>query len=388
MAVTVRQLFKNAEQLYRAKLIAGEEGLENLVEWVHIVEDSEVGLFLHGGELVFTTGIADGSDEWLMDFAKNLHESQASAFVINLDVYIPRVPDELMDYCNKIKMPLFTIPWETRQVDMTRDFCQKIIENENTETSVASGLKNILFDVEDIGTQVTIMERHGYLENFYYNFICVSTDTEYGTEEYFMEEKQIKKILERLAKSLHEQYIFFRFREKLFFVLAEYAEVEKTYFYDEFFKLLSHCKLLAKVHIGVSPNIQGIKKQRANFDCSYATNELAIKKGEKILFYDELGIDKIIMAVENKNILKKYFDDTIGKLQLYDKENNSNLYDFLKEYLELDASPRAVSEKLFIHRNTVNNYLKKIDAVLGVESMDLEQKAKLLIAYHIADMLH
>ena len=57
MAVTVRQLFKNAEQLYRAKLIAGEEGLDNLVEWVHIVEDSEVGLFLHGGELVFTTGI-------------------------------------------------------------------------------------------------------------------------------------------------------------------------------------------------------------------------------------------------------------------------------------------------------------------------------------------
>ncbi len=237
MAVTVRQLFKNAEQLYRAKLIAGEEGLDNLVEWVHIVEDSEVGLFLHGGELVFTTGIVDGSDEWLMDFAKNLHESQASAFVINLDVYIPVVPVELITYCNEIKMPLYTIPWETRQVDMTRDFCQKIIENENTETS-------------------------------------------------------------------------------------------------------------------------------------------------------ELGIDKIIMAVENKNILKKYFDDTIGKLKLYDKENNSNLYDFLKEYLELDASPRAVSEKLFIHRNTVNNYLKKIDAVLGVESMDLEQKAKLLIAYHIADMLH
>ena len=387
MAVTVRQLFEDAEQLYHTKLVAGEEGLGNLVEWVHIVEDSEVGLFLHGQELIFTTGIADGRPEWLMDFAKNLYLSHVSAFVINLDVYIPEVPEELIEYCDKIKMPLFTIPWETRQVDMTRAFCRKIIESENTEISVASGLKNILFGVGDMQTWITVLERHGYLENFCYNILCISLDTEYGTKEYFEEEKQIQIISEKLAKSIHEQYIFFRYREKMYFTLVEYTEEERRHFYDELFKMLSRCKLLSKTHIGVSPNVRGIKKQRVNFDCAYATNELAVKKKERILFYDELGIDKIIMGVEDKKILKKYFDDTIGKLKIYDEENESSLYDFLKKYLEGDASQKAVSEKMFIHRNTVNNYLKKIETILGINSMDLEQKAKLLMAYHIADTL-
>lgn len=388
MAVTVRQLFKNADRLYNASLIAGADGLGNLVEWVHIVEDNEVGLFLHGQELVFTTGIADGSKDWMMEFARNLYTSNVSAFVINLGLYIQEVPDELIGYCNEMNMPLYTIPWETRQVDMTRAFCQKIIENDNSESSVASGFKNILFGVEDTGAQITLLERHGYRADYYYNFLCISLDTEYGTQMYFKEEEQIRKIAERLAKSIHELYVSFKYREKIFLTLVEYTEEERQYFVNELFKRLSRHKLLSRIHIGMGQNVQGLLRQKSNFECAYATNELAVNKKERILEYNELGIDKIIMAVGDDDILKKYYRDTIGKLEKYDEENNSNLYTFLRNYLEQDASPQAVSEKMYIHRNTVNNYLKRIEKILEMDSFDLEAKAKLLVAYHIADILH
>ncbi|MCI5587603.1 MAG: PucR family transcriptional regulator ligand-binding domain-containing protein [Lachnospiraceae bacterium] len=387
MSVTVRQLFKNADMLYNAKLVAGEKGLGNLVEWVHIVEDNEVGLFLHGQELVFTTGIADGSEQWIMKFIKNLHASNVSAFIVNLGLYIQTIPDELIEYCNEVNLPLYTIPWETRLIDMTRSFCQKIIENNNSESSVASGLKNILFGTEDTDSQIALLERHGYREDFFYNFLCISLETEYGTQIYFNEVEQIKKIAETLAKSMHELYVSFNYKEKIFITLVEYTEEERQYFLNEFFKLLSRHKLLSKIYIGVGESVQGLLKQKDNFECAYATNELAESRKERILEYRELGIEKIIFATD-ENVLKKYYNDTIGKLKKYDDENNTNLFVFLKEYLEEDASPQAVSEKMYIHRNTVNNYLKRIEKILEIESFNLEEKTKLVVAYRIADFIY
>ena len=53
MAIAVNKLYSNCASLYQMKLLAGHKGLNNLVEWVHIVEDQEVSSFLHGHELIF-----------------------------------------------------------------------------------------------------------------------------------------------------------------------------------------------------------------------------------------------------------------------------------------------------------------------------------------------
>ena len=57
MAVTLMMLCGDTERKYTMKLVAGKAGLDNIVRWVHIVEDSGEQPFLHGGELAVTTGI-------------------------------------------------------------------------------------------------------------------------------------------------------------------------------------------------------------------------------------------------------------------------------------------------------------------------------------------
>ena len=49
---------------------------------------------MHGQELIFTTGIADGSEDWIMQFVKNLYASNVSAFVVNQGLYIKTIPEE------------------------------------------------------------------------------------------------------------------------------------------------------------------------------------------------------------------------------------------------------------------------------------------------------
>lgn len=63
------------------------------------------------------------------------------------------------------------------------------------------------------------------------------------------------------------------------------------------------------------------------------------------------------------------------------------IWSFLKSYLDNNASPQLVSEKQFIHRNTVVNYLKKIDDITGMNMFELDDKFKCMTAYAISEFL-
>ena len=84
MAITLARICANAEKTYGMKLIAGRAGMDNFVRWVHIVEDSEVPDFMHGNELVFTTGIGHKGSGWLLDFVRLPMGKDAAGVVVNI----------------------------------------------------------------------------------------------------------------------------------------------------------------------------------------------------------------------------------------------------------------------------------------------------------------
>ena len=82
MAVTLDKLYISIEEKYNMKLVAGKDGLKNVIRWVHMVEDSEVPNFLHGNELIFTTGIGrlDTADK-ILEFVQGLQKHNAAGLV-------------------------------------------------------------------------------------------------------------------------------------------------------------------------------------------------------------------------------------------------------------------------------------------------------------------
>ena len=112
MAVTLDKLYISIEEKYNMKLVAGKDGLKNVIRWVHMVEDSEVPNFLHGNELIFTTGIGrlDTADK-ILEFVQGLQKHNAAGLVMNLGPYIKKVPTVVVDYCERNGFPLFTLPW-------------------------------------------------------------------------------------------------------------------------------------------------------------------------------------------------------------------------------------------------------------------------------------
>lgn len=386
MSIMVKKLYKNGSFLYNMKLVAGKNGLNNLVQWVHIIEDDHANSFLHGNELVFTAGILNNKQDWLLNFAMKLKQVNASAFVVNIGPYTKEIPEDCINYCNEVNLPLFTIPWETKMVDMTRDFCHRIIYNEQIENNLSTTIKNIVFNVGDFETQVLQLERYGYQRDSMLCFISITTGNEDNTnfEDYQFE---MKIIAEKIAKSIHELYLSFVYRDSLILVLVNYTNTEIDSFIKGFFKIASSELKQCRLHMGIGSNQIGLNNQNKNCEKAISAMKMACNLKEQYLYYDKLGIYKILYAANDKGVLRSFYNDTIGKLVTYDRENNSKYTELLRTYLENNGSIQLVSEKLFVHRNTVLNHLKKIESIIEVDPLDLEGRVNLYMAFYIKDIL-
>lgn len=386
MPIMVRKLYKNGAFLYKMNLAAGENGMDNLVKWVHIIEDDNTTSFLHGNELVFTTGIVNRGGDWLLNFAEKLHNANVSAFVVNIGPHIKSIPEEVTKYCNDVNMPLFTIPWETKVVDMTRDFCQKIINNEHVENNTAATIKNIIFNIGDINTQVQQMERYGYQRDSKFCFISItaSDKNDPHSDEYT---DVIAKTAEVLAKRMHELFITFNYKEAIVLVLVNYTDAEIKTFADSLLKIALQRTKNWPFFMGVSSNQPNLLNQKTNFEKALSAMKMARKRRELCYYYDKLGIYKVLYAINDKEILRDFYKDAIGKLEQYDKENRTQLISILRTYLENNGSIQTVSEKQYVHRNTVTNQLKKIESITGYDPLDLEDKVRLYLAFQIKEIL-
>lgn len=386
MALAVSKLYSNSGALYQMKLLAGNKGLNNLVEWVHIVEDEEVSSFLHGHELIFIAGYMCRDNEWLIRFAKNIYEAKASAFVINIGPYIKTIPQEVIDFCNEVNLPLFTIPWKTRMVDMTRDFCARIIHNQNVESSISTTIKDIIFKIGDLDTQIQQMERYGFTRESYFCFVNISLNNIHGDHESVNMEK-LKLYVEQIARIRQQLFISFTYQHNLVVVLSENDMDNVRKFVDKLMDLAGNEKSGFLIYIGVSSIMQGFTNQDTNFDRAIDANEMAKKKNVRVNYYDDLDIYKVLMAVKDKKTLYEFYYDVFGKLEQYDMENDTDLMGFLQSYLENNGSPQLVSEQQFIHRNTVNNQIKKIEKITGYNLLNLDEKVRCSVGFLIKDIL-
>lgn len=384
MAVTVGKLFGNGTVLYQMKLLAGQKGLNNLVEWVHIIENDQVSEFLHGNEVVFTAGILNNYEGWLLEYAKKLYAAGTSAFVVNIGPYTKTISNEVIEYCNEVKMPLYTIPWETRIIDVTRDICYRIMQKEHVEISIAATVKNIIFKVGDLETQILQMERYGYLRDSRFCFIVMSFDNEKDPNKEF-NLKRLKIYSERIARSINELYISFSYNDYFVLVLVNYGNYDVENFVDTFFQ--NWGKHPWQVHMGISENKAGIKIQDENFNKALTAMKMAKKQDKQVIFYDKLDVYKILLNSKDDEVLKNYYKEILGKLEKYDKENNTNLIEFLELYLKNNGNIQLIAEKQFIHRNTVNNQLKKIEKITNHNPLNLEEKLKFALCFYIRDII-
>ncbi len=95
----------------------------------------------------------------------------------------------------------------------------------------------------------------------------------------------------------------------------------------------------------------------------------------------------MLMGVEDRDIMVDYYEHTLKPLAEYDNINGSDLCLTLRTYLKNNGSVKDTADELFVHRNTINYKLNKIEELLGVEMSSTQARTELTLALALQDIL-
>ena len=140
-----------------------------------------------------------------------------------------------------------------------------------------------------------------------------------------------------------------------------------------------------KSYICVGRN-ESIYNLSINFKRLVPLMNVAIKNEKPVLYYYKMGMYKILSEVSDMSILKDMYNETLGRLIQYDKENNTDLTEYIKNYINCDGNVQTVANKFFVHRNTVNNKLNKIKEITQINPLTLDGKIVFSTAIKISEL--
>lgn len=404
MSISVKDILK-LDSLRKINLVGGEGGLEKSIEWIYVAECFENPLegikWLQGGEIIFITGVGIRENEGLLlDFIKGISEKNGSGLVVNIGPYIRNVSEEAIKVANELEIPLFTLPWEVKLVEVSREISNAIILSRIEENSLSHFLSNILFgDGELEGDAIQKVAYFGYNLS---GGCCICVIDIDGFERYLKlknlgDEKSISKIKINFRKTVQDILdkhalkvpIIDKDDAVIFFIRSEENCMNRL---D---KALKEIQLATKnrmdgmsVSVGIGNSYKDLKMMKQSLNEA----ELAINSAKcqgldgTITRYKDIGIYSILFSVENRSILENYFSEVLGPISSSDSKDN-NLVEILEMYLNENCNITVTAEKLFLHRNTLKYKIKKIEELLNCDLRNFNDCIKVKIALDIGKIL-
>lgn len=386
MAIKLRELYETTNKR-DIKLVAGENGMENIVRWAHMIEGKEISTYLEGQELSFVTGIALGKHESLFELVKHTYLNHASGMVINIGPYIESIPQEVIDFCNEHDFPLFEIPWHIYMANFIKDFCYQITISDRTNVELSAAVKNAIFFPDQESLYKPQLEIHNFNSNWSYCIAVIEIlDKETGKIIDDNNRAKLLKIIENMVTYTYKRTFVFELKGMFVLVFAEYSEEEIRNIIEEVKrKCVEFLKKERDMYFCIGEPTKTIECIAKSYN--QATNILKLQKkrgsNDEVTAYNELGLYKLLFSMENKEAMKKYYNETLEPLVKYDKVNDTDYILVLDSYLKHNGSVKGVAAQLFYHRNTINYKLAKIQEILSCDLSQLNTR----VVYTIALML-
>jgi len=406
MSISVKDILK-LDSLRKIDLVGGEAGLEKCIEWIYVAECFEDPLegikWLQGGEIIFITGVGiKGNMNILIELIKGIREKNGAGLIVNIGPYIESISEEVIKIANDLEIPLLTLPWEVKLVEVSREISNAIVLSRIEENSLTHFLSNILFGDGEL--EGDAIEKAAY---FGYNLAgecCICVIDIDGFERFLKlknlhDEVSISKIkitFRKIVQDILEKHalkvpIIDKDDAVIFFNRAEENCMSRL---D---KALKEIKEAIKkrmdglsVSVGIGASYKDLKMMKQSLNEAELAIDSAKCQGldDTITKYKDIGIYGLLFSVKNKNVLENYFLDVLGQISNNDNSKDNNLLQILETYLNENCNITITAEKLFLHRNTLKYKIKKIEELLNCDLHNFEDCMKIKIALYINKILN
>lgn len=378
--VTCRDVYNL--RLDGVELLTGEAGLERMVSWTYMVQTRPYKDHMNPGN--FALLVVDYLRYTMDDVFDTMIELNAlgiSGLALSVVDDKEVIPESLIDKAKELKLPLFYIRWEGATfVDIAQSIGELILETEVDNKRTGDYLYNLLFGYEVNDKYIEkISAQFGLTFDRPYRVGIIVVDRKYGvnleqdehTYAYYTD------CLNREVIHMKKRPMYMRFLNK-FVLLFEATEGKETENQIEIIlnKLDSRTPFAGVIH---STCILGAAYTRpADFGKSYQEAKNLIPKkdmlpnpsNKKVLSASSMGIYQYMFNSGNQQEILNYCNDKLKQLEMYDNANGSFLIDTLLNYYMCGFNVGKTADMMFVHRNSLQYRLKKIEEILEISLDD------------------
>jgi purine catabolism regulator len=145
-----------------------------------------------------------------------------------------------------------------------------------------------------------------------------------------------------------------------------------------------------EVLVCIGSPVKGITKLHYSYRDAHTLLQVANRFGlrDGVIGYKSLGVLRILLQIENPQVLQEYVDEILGPLLAYDRDKKGRLVSTLKAFVQSNFNCHQTAQRLFIHLNTLKYRLQRIRDVSGLDLDDPEERLNICIAIKILDLLN
>lgn len=364
------------------ELLTGEAGLDRVVSWTYFVQTKPYDEHMNPGNfaLIVVDYLRFDMDEAYSAMVE-LNKLGISGFAISITDDKEAVPDSMIKKASELELPLFYIRWKGATfVDIAQSIGELILETNVNNKRTGDYLYNLLFGYEINDKYIEkISAQFGLVFDRPYRVGVIVIDRKYGvnleqdehTYCYYMD------CLNREVIHMKKKPMYMRFLNKFVLLFEATKEKDTEHQIEQILKKLDSRKPFAGC-INSMCILGAAYTRPTDFGKSYQEAKNLIPKkdilpnptGKKVLSASSMGIYKYLFNSGNQQEIMNYCNEKLKQLEMYDNENGSFLIDTLINYYMNGFNVGKTAQAMFVHRNSLQYRLKKIEEILDISLDD------------------
>lgn len=268
-----------------------------------------------------------------------------------------------------------------RQKDTKNDFLQSILTNSMTQQEL-----------------ISLCEFHGF--NYQCHRICSVIRLDNYIGKTFDQRKSIENQLQSIIRTVLSAHRLNTFKINynnniviyFFFLLkskTSTAMIDET---TQCIKRITDELNAAGINCasGIGKITTGIQTIGNNFSQALSALRVGadLHKSQTVFSYHDDAIYHLLLSNFTKEQLMEIYTETIEPLVTFDKENNLDWIDTLKEYFSSGFNITEAAKQLYIHRNTMNYRMEKIRELLNTDLKNTNECLMLQLGLIAMELLY
>lgn len=357
MSITVKEALA-LEVLSEAKLIAGESGLERLIEKVNVTECPMNWKRNRQGEFFLSALYANKENtKEQYETIKILIDTGASGLCL-IDKYFVDLDSSIKELADENSFPIIIIPAYIYYSDIISSIMNAIIRKKSF-FMLEMMIDNLISNYEN---PEKVKKIAGQI-NKNFDSKIMSIYCKLGKTDLLRKYELIQNsFIDR------DNWSVIKFRSGTLILLSFSPEITNIEYIVN--NVLNKIKFIAgNCYIGISNIYNNID----NFGTCIEEALLTVELSEKILkkevaYHKDIGLYKIILPYKDEYAFKRFHKEIISPISEYDKLYKSQLLETAIQYINNEGDFSKAADKLYIHENTVRYRINKIKEILGINT--------------------